>query len=59
MFPVKCVLQNLSKSVRKAVKLWGISGDGGFWTVHLDVRYLGGHLDFTFEARAGIFPKFW
>ena len=26
---------------------------GGFWKVQLDVRDLGGHLDFTFRARAG------
>ena len=49
----KCVLLSTSKSVRKAVKLWDISGDGGFWKVQLDVRDLGGHLDFTFRAWAG------
>ena len=51
--PGKCVLLSTSKSVRKALKLWDISGDGGFWKVQLDVRDLGGHLDFTFRARAG------
>ena len=51
--PGKCVLLSTSKSVRKAMKLWDISGDGGFWKVQLDVRDLGGHLDFTFRARAG------
>ena len=35
------------------MKLCDISGDGGFWKVQLDVRDLGGHLDFTFRARAG------
>ena len=35
------------------MKLWDISGDGGFWKVQLDVRDLGGHLDFTLRARAG------
>ena len=30
-----------------------ISGDGRFWKVQLDVRDLGGHLDFTSRARAG------
>ena len=29
------------------MKLWDISGDGGFWKVQLDIRDLGGHLDFT------------
>ena len=49
----KCVLLSTSKTVRRAMKLWDISGDGGFWKVQLDVRDLGGHLDFTFRARAG------
>ena len=54
---VKCVLLSTSKSVRKAMKLWDISGDGGFWKVQLDVRDLGGHLDFTLRARAGTLSK--
>ena len=49
--PGKCVLLSTSKSVRKAMKLWDISGDGGFWKVQLDVR--GGHL----RARAGTLSK--
>ena len=55
--PRKCVLLSTSKSVRKAMKLWDTSGDGGFWIVQLDVRDLGGHLDFTFGARAGTLSK--
>ena len=47
----ECVLLSTSKSVRKAMKLWDISGEGGFWKVQLDVRDLGGHLDFTSRAR--------
>ena len=39
------------------MKLWDISGDGGFWKVQLDVRDLGGHLDFTFRARASTLSK--
>ena len=39
------------------MKLWDISGDGGFWKVQLDVRDLGGHLDFTFSARAGTLSR--
>ena len=35
------------------MKLWDISEDGSFWKVQLDVRDLGGHLDFTWKARAG------
>ena len=51
--PGKCVLLSTSKSVRKAMKLCDVSGCGGFWKVQLDVRDLGGHLDFTLRARAG------
>ena len=36
--PGKCVLLSTSKAVRKAMKLWDISGDGGFGKVQLDVR---------------------
>ena len=36
--PGKCVLLSTSKAVRRAMKLWDISGDGGFWKVQLDVR---------------------
>ena len=39
------------------MKLWDISGEGGFWKVQLDVRDLGGHLDFTFRARAGTLSR--
>ena len=38
---VKWVLLSTSKLVRRAMKLWDISGDGGFWKVQLDVRDLG------------------
>ena len=53
----ECVLLSTSRAVRKAMKLWDISGDGGFWKVQLDVRDLGGHLDFTFRARVGTLSK--
>ena len=33
--PGKCVILSTSESVRKAMKLWNISGDGGFWEVQL------------------------
>ena len=51
--PAKCVLLNTSKAVRKSMKLWDVSGDGRSWTNELDVRGLGGHLDFTRRAMAG------
>ena len=34
----KCILLSTSKSVRRAMKLWDISGDGKFWKVQLDTR---------------------
>ena len=55
--PGKCVLHSTSKSVRKAMKLWDVAGRGSFWKVQLDVRDLGGHLDFTLRARAGTLSK--
>ena len=55
--PGKCVLLSTSKAVRRAMKLWDISGEGGFWKVQLDVRDLGGHLDFTYRARAGTLSR--
>ena len=55
--PGKCVLLSTSKSVRKDMKLWDVSGNGSFWKVQLDVRDLGGHLDFTLRARAGTLSK--
>ena len=55
--PGKCVLLSTSKSVRKAMKHWDISGDGGCWKVQLDVMDLGGHLDSTRRARAGSLSK--
>ena len=55
--PGKCVLLRTSKSVRKALKLWDVSGSGGFWKVQLDVRDLGGHLDFTLRAQASTLSR--
>ena len=55
--PGNCVLRGTSKSVRKAMKLWDVSRNGGYWKVQLDVRDLGGHLDFTGRARVGTLSK--
>ena len=49
----ECVLLSTSKAVRRAMKLWDVSGDEMAWQVQLDVSDLGGHLDFTRRARAG------
>ena len=37
------------------MKHWDVFGDP--WCVELDVRDLGGHLDFTRKARAGTLPR--
>ena len=47
----------LPKAVMKSMKLWDVSGDGRPWTVELNVRDLGGHLDFTKRARAGALSR--
>ena len=58
MFPLVSVsFLALPRAVRRAMKLWDISGEGGFWKVQLDVRDLGGHLDFTYRARAGTLSR--
>ena len=33
MSPGKCVLLSTSKAVRRAMKLWDVSGDGKAWKV--------------------------
>ena len=35
------------------MKSWNVPGDGRSWSVELDVRDLGGYLDFPRRARAG------
>ena len=51
-----CLLVH-SKMVRDSMKGWVI-GDGGHrWTIQLDVRDLGGHLDATKRARASTLAK--
>ena len=39
-----------SAAVRRDMKAWVISGEGERWSVKLDVRDLGGHLDSTYRA---------
>ena len=55
--PGKCVLLSTSKSVRKAMKLWDISGGGSFFGKFSWMSGIGGHLDFTWRARAGTLSK--
>ena len=45
--PSKCVLMSTSVAVRREMKECVISDQGERWTVELDVRDLGGHLDTT------------
>ena len=39
------------------MKLWDVSGDARLWTVELDVRDLGDHLDFTRRAGVGTLSR--
>ena len=46
--PSKCVLMSTSRAVRGDMRGWVVSDEGHRWSVNLDVRDLGGHLDTTF-----------
>ena len=48
--PSKCVFMSTSAAVRKDMRDWVICAGGERWTVRLDVRDLGGHLDTTYRA---------
>ena len=48
--PSKCVLLSTSAAVRRDMKAWVISGKGERWSVQMDIRDLGGHLDSTYRA---------
>ena len=50
--PKKCVFLSTSKDTRSDMKCWVVSDAGDRWSVRLDVRDLGGHLDSTFRAQA-------
>ena len=50
--PRKCVLLSTSREVRTDMASWLVTDAGDTWTVKLDVRDLGGHLDLTFRGRA-------
>ena len=41
------VLMSTSRDTRADMKGWVLSDEGDLWTVMLDVRDLGGHLDVT------------
>ena len=46
----KCVLLSTSEAVRAEMRGWVLSDEGHKWTVKLDVRDLGGHLDTTLRG---------
>ena len=48
--PWKCVLMSTSRVVRSDMRDWVVTDEGDRWSVKLDVRDLGGHLDFTFRG---------
>ena len=48
--PSKCVLMRPSRAVRSAMRGWVVSDEGHRWSVTLDVRDLGGHVDATFHG---------
>ena len=49
--PSKCIFMSTSAAVRKDMRNWLISDGGDRWSVKLDVRDLGGHLDVTYRSR--------
>ena len=48
--PSKCILMSTSAAVRRDMRAWVISDGVERWSVKLDVRDLGGHLDTTKRA---------
>ena len=48
--PRKCVFLSTSRVVRREMRGWVVSDEGDRWTVKLDIRDLGGHLDTTFRG---------
>ena len=48
--PSMCVLMSTSRAVRSDMRGWVVSDEGHRWSVKLDVRDLGGHLDTTFHG---------
>ena len=48
--PSKCVLMSTSGTVRSDMRSWVVTDEGDRWSVKLDVRDLGEHLDSTFRG---------
>ena len=47
--PRKCVLMSTPRAVRSDMRGWVVTDEGDRWSVKLDVRDLGRHLDSTFR----------
>ena len=50
--PSKCVLLSTSRAVHSDMRRWVVTDEGDRWSVKLDVRDLGEHLDSTFRGRS-------
>ena len=48
--PRKCAFLSTSRLVRREMRDWLVTDEGDRWTVKLDIRDLGGHLDTTFRG---------
>ena len=48
--PSKCLFLSTSRMVRREMRDWVVTDEGDRWTVKLDVRDLGGHLDTNFRG---------
>ena len=55
--PSKCVFLSTSRVVRREMRDWVVTDEGDRWTVKLDVRDLGGHLDTTFRVWSSTLAK--
>ena len=55
--PSKCVFLSTSRVMRREMRDWIVSEEGDRWTVKLDVRDLGGHLDTTFRGWSSTLAK--
>ena len=55
--PGKCVLMSTSRAVRRDMRGWVVTGEGDRWSVKLDVRDLGEHLDTTFREWSATLAK--